>query len=63
VGQSSPGGVAPRATVAAAGEVFLGSRLVGRVGTAPPCRLDMLLGDGECLFLPPPALLFSGLSP
>jgi hypothetical protein len=23
----------------------------------------MLLGNGECLFLPPSALLFSGLSP
>jgi hypothetical protein len=62
-GSSFPGGVAPRAIVATAGEVFPGSRLVSRAGTTPPCRLDMPLGVGECLSLPPLALLFSGHSP
>jgi hypothetical protein len=47
VGRSSLGGVAPRAAIATAGEVCPRSRLVGRAGTAPPCRPDRRLGVGE----------------
>jgi hypothetical protein len=52
-GRSSPGGVAPHATVATAGEVFPRWRLAGRAGTTPPCYPGRRLGAGEYHLLLP----------
>jgi hypothetical protein len=41
------------------GEDDLGQLLIGRAGTALPCRSDELLGAGECASLLPDHLLLS----
>jgi hypothetical protein len=46
-GRSIPGGAAPRAASAAAGEVVPRSCLVGRVSSASPCQPGKNLGAGE----------------
>jgi hypothetical protein len=47
VGRSIPGGAAPRAADATAGEVVPRPRLVGRVSSASPCLPGKHLGAGE----------------